>query len=425
MVRVRGLLGVDPRSVPLPLGTEVSATVARPGPGGGRVVPQGAVGRVLGVDGEEVRVQVVGVGEVVYPRGELIPRKMGQLRFAARRADAETKLRPCVVLEAAVGSRAWGLSEAGSDFDTRGVFLFPFPWTTGLANPPDVVVSADGNETYWELGRTVRQLLRADPNTLEMLFVPGARAVGPMRGVGERLIAERDAFVSAEIYGSFGRYALSQAKKLEQSLRLARHREMLFKWLGEDPALTLDPLSVRLAVATGDDTPAAILRAREYIKQLYRSLHDQGLIDAADLGAMARSASSASLSSGPSSEPGSLELPRELRPKNAYNLLRLVACAGHWLETGEPLIEVTGPLRDRLLSIKRGEVPLEDALRWTEREAQRLEAARVETKLPPRPDFRRAERLLRDARADAARAFVTHQPGPWGTGAPPPPEAEP
>jgi hypothetical protein len=47
----------------------------------------------------------------------------------------------------------------------------------------------------------VHQAVRADPNTLELLFVPTARAVDP---IGEWLLEARDAFVSADLFGSFG-----------------------------------------------------------------------------------------------------------------------------------------------------------------------------------------------------------------------------
>ena len=412
-IEVKGLGALDPRAVPLPAGTEVSTTVDRPAPSGDRVVPQGAVGRVARIDGDRVTVLVIGVGEVEYARSEVLPRKQGQLRFAARRAEAEAALGPCAILEAVVGSRAWGLAEEGSDTDVRGAFLFPFPWTTGLVEVPDVWVSADGSRTFWELGRTVRQLLRADPNTLEMLFVPTVEAKTP---VGALLLAEREAFVSAEIYGAFGRYALSQAKKLSQSLRLARHRALLIEWLAIEPTLSLDAAAARLASETlGGAGRAEVMRAKEYIKQLYRSMYDQGLIEAAELAALGRFAATRA---------AELELPRELRPKNAYNLLRLVSSAVTWLETGAPLIETRGALRDRLLAIKRGEVPLETALEWTEAEAERLEAARERTVLPPRPDVARAERVLRAAREEAARHFLEARPGPWGVDAPPPPAPE-
>jgi len=52
----------------------------------------------------------------------------------------------------------------GSDTDVPGLFALPFPWTVGLAEPPLDLVSADGSTTLWEVGKAVRQALRADPN---------------------------------------------------------------------------------------------------------------------------------------------------------------------------------------------------------------------------------------------------------------------
>jgi hypothetical protein len=412
--RIDGLAGLDPAAVPLPTGTDVATTVDRPTPDGARVVPQGAVGRVVAIDGARVTVRIVGVGPVEYARHELRPRRAGQLRFASRRAEAEAALAPCRVLVATVGSRAWGLSDEGSDTDRRGVFLWPFEWTSGLADPPDVVVSADGSETYWELERVVRQALRADPNTLEMLFVP---EIEVRDEVGEALLRARDAFPSMAIYGAFGRYALSQAKRLDQSRRLAEHRVLVLEWLRADPDLSLDAIAARLARETlgGEDKPR-VLRAKDYVKQLYRSLHDQGRIPRNELSALVELAR----------DPGAtLDLPRELRPKNAYNLLRLVATAVRWLETGAPSLVVEGELRDRLWAIKRGEVPLATALAWTEAEAKKLERARAHSRLPAAPDLERADALLRHARQLAAQRWLDAEPGPWGSDAPPPPAPGP
>jgi hypothetical protein len=98
-LRLRNLEQLDERAVPLPHGTEVVTRVDRVL--GERRVPQGSIGRITkvdGVDGDVLEVTVVGVGVVRYARGELSPRRVGQVRFAHRRADAWAALRPCVVL---------------------------------------------------------------------------------------------------------------------------------------------------------------------------------------------------------------------------------------------------------------------------------------------------------------------------------------
>jgi len=387
----------------LPSGTEVTTQVERLV--GGRSVPAGAVGRVVGGDGEQYDVLLIGVGTGRYAQGELVPRRAGQARFAVRRETAWAALRPGVVLEAIVGSHAWGLANERSDTDVRGVFVLPFSWTVGLEAPPEDLTSADGSIGFWEIGKAIRQALRADPNTLELLFVSSVRPLDP---IGADLLAERDAFVSAEIYKSFGRYALSQLKKLHQSQRLAAHRELVFEWLHAEPGATLDAVGARLAAAAGVSEAAG----KEHVKQLYASLYDQGLLAERSFAALAALV-------GPGAPP--LEPARELRPKNAYNLLRLLHTAIGWLREGSPRLVVEGAFRDELLAVKRGDVALAEVVRRAEEMTPELEAARHATRLPPRGDVARADALLRRIRTEAARRFIAAEPGPLGRDAPPPP----
>lgn len=428
-LRLGGLSDLDPALVPLPAGTEVVTRVDRAIDGGdgddhrddhgdgrrdGDVRPQGATGRVVAVHaragGDHVEVQFLDGRRATYLRAEVTPRKLGVQRYAQRRAAAWEQLRACTVLDAVVGSRAWGVASDGSDEDHRGVFVLPLPWTTGLADPPLDLVSLDGSRAYWELGKAIRQALRADPNTLEMLFA-APEVVDPL---GAELVAMRAGFVSQELYGSFGRYALSQLDRLEHNQRLAEHRVVVIGWLREDPALELDAAAARLADTARIAAPtraAAVARARDYLKQLYRSLYDQGLIAANDWASLRAAA------------PAALELPRDLRPKNAYNLIRLLDLAVRWLRGEPPDVRVSDALRPTLLAIKRGDVPMPDVMALARELTPRLEAARAASPLPRHPDVAGAERVLRAAREEAARRYVQREPGPWGRDAPAPPEA--
>jgi hypothetical protein len=405
---------VDPQTVPLPNGTEVVTRVDRALPDG-RVVPQGSLGRVVAREADRLRVRFVAHGELVLGRDELTPRREGQLRFAIKRTAAWQALRPCVVLETVVGSRAWGLAHEGSDVDRRGIFVWPFPWTAGLAEPPSDLVSEDGSETHWEIDKALRQALRCDPNTLETLFVSGARANDP---IGAWILEARDAFPSQAIYGAFGRYALSQLKKLEQTQRLADHREAVVGWLAAEPRLGLDEVAERLAETAG--VPAASerdarLRAKRYVQQLYRSLYDQGLLEQRDFASLVAFAKNRG---GAASA-----LPRTLSPKNAYNLLRLIDAATRWLATGKASLRPEEPLRSELLRIKAGEVALSEVLARAEAMMPALEAARENSALPPEGDVARADALLRRIREEVGRRHFERAPGPLGADAPPLPLA--
>jgi hypothetical protein len=408
-LRLGGLVDVDPATVQLPVGTEVTTRVDR-AVDGGEVRTQGATGRVAALDGDRVEVVFVDGKRATYLRAEVMPRKLGELRYAHRRAAVWDELLPCVVLDALVGSRAWGVAGEGSDEDHRGVFVLPAPWTVGLVDPPLDLISADGSSTYWELGKAIRQALRADPNTLEMLYASPS-VVDPL---AEPLIAMRDGFLSQEIYGSFGRYALSQLDRLEHNQRLAEHRAIVLGWLHDDPSLGIDAAAARLADSARVEAPTrgdAVQRARDYLKQLYRSLYDQGAIPANDWVSLRVAAR------------GELALPRDLRPKNAYNLLRLLDLAIRWLRGEPPDVRVSDELRPLLLAIKAGEVAMAEVMARARELVPALDSARETSPLPKHPDVAAADRVLRDARLEAARRWISRADDAWGTRAPLPPEA--
>ncbi len=409
--RVAGLQNVDPASVALPHGTEVTTRVARMA--SERRLPKGVIGRVVRARDAGFDVQIVGVGEVWYARDELAPRRTGQVEFAVRREAAWEALRPCVVLQTTVGSRAWGLATDASDTDVRGVFALPFSWTLGLVDAPKDLISADSSQMFWEVHKTIGQALRADPNTLEMLFVPGAEATDD---IGQWLLDAREAFVSKQIFGSFGRYALSQLDRLERTQRLAEHRDELLKWLQETPSPGLDEVARRLSTISPRQYPTAAdaeLGARTYVKQLYRSLWDQGLLGRNDFEALAQYARE-----GGRRPPES----RELRPKNSYNLLRLLVLATGWLKTGVPQFEATGAFRDRLMDIKSGRVALDEVLREAQAYGPELEAAKLASVLPEHPDVRKAHHLAVRVGESLAQRWVAKVPGVFGADAAVPPD---
>jgi hypothetical protein len=421
-LRLGGLADLDPEAVPLPIGTDVTTRVDRV-VDDGELRPQGASARVAKLDGDRVEVVFLDGKRATYLRSEVVPRKLGVARYAQRRAAAWDALAPNIVIDTLVGSRAWGVADETSDTDRRGVFVLPMQWTIGLVDPPLDLVSADGSQTYWEIAKAIRQALRADPNTLEMLFADPV----VVHRLGEPLVANRDCFLSHEIYGAFGRYALSQLDRLEHNQRLAEHRSTIIGWLRDDPSLELDAAAERLADSARVQAPTrqdAVNRARDYIKQLYRSMYDQGLIAANDWISLRAAAKSEWSEAGERPRARiDLELPRDLRPKNAYNLIRLLDLAIRWLSGEPPTVRVSEAIRPTLISIKKGEVPMPDVMALARELTPKLEAARQASPLPRHPDVARAEKVLRAARSGAARRWAEPSDDAWGTCAAEPPEA--
>lgn len=79
-------------------------------------------------------------------------------------------------------------------------------------------------------------------------------------------------------------------------------------------------------------------------------MYDQGAIAANDWASLRAAAGT------------HLELPRDLRPKNAYNLIGLLDTAIRWLGAEPPDVRVSEALRSTLLAIKRGELPMPEVM---------------------------------------------------------------
>jgi predicted nucleotidyltransferase len=71
--------------------------------------------------------------------------------------------------------------------------------------------------------------------------------------------------------------------------------------------------------------------------------------------------------------------------KQAMHMIRLLFAGAHVLRTGEVLVDVAS-LRDRLLAVRRGEVPWERVAGWAAELLADLATAAAETRLPEQPD---------------------------------------
>ncbi|MFI6515865.1 DNA polymerase beta superfamily protein [Spirillospora sp. NPDC050679] len=85
------------------------------------------------------------------------------------------------------------------------------------------------------------------------------------------------------------------------------------------------------------------------------------------------------------------------RWKHVMHMLRLLISGRHLLEHGEPLVDV-GDLRDRLLAVRRGEVPWDEVTAWRESLTGSLDGALERSPLPDDPDRDRIEDFLYSVR---------------------------
>ncbi|MFF8832730.1 DNA polymerase beta superfamily protein [Streptomyces sp. NPDC015131] len=89
------------------------------------------------------------------------------------------------------------------------------------------------------------------------------------------------------------------------------------------------------------------------------------------------------------------------RWKHAMHLLRLLMSCRDLLRTGELVLDVGGE-RERLLAVRRGEVPWPSVEAWMARLAGEADEAGARSPLPPGPDRRAVEDFLFRVRRESA-----------------------
>jgi hypothetical protein len=90
-----------------------------------------------------------------------------------------------------------------------------------------------------------------------------------------------------------------------------------------------------------------------------------------------------------------------VRWKHAMHLLRLLLTGAVTLRTGRVPVRVEGQ-RERLLSVKRGEMPWPEVDAWRKDLHRDFECALTETNLPERPDYEAANEFLLKSRRQRA-----------------------
>jgi predicted nucleotidyltransferase len=296
----------------LPVGTQVVALVEVKGPDGKGAHPRGAVGVVVQAPADcwhAYRVRFPDGFETSFKRQELsvlAHYKQDQIGQGDGGPMAEYDLYRHVIYRCVVGSRAYGLDDADSDTDRRGVYLPPAEMHWSLFGVPEQLENLETEETYWELQKFVTLALKANPNVLECLYTPIIEHATPL---ARELLGMREAFLSRTVYQTYNGYVLSQFKKLQADVR---NRGQV-KW------------------------------------------------------------------------------------KHVMHLIRLLLAGVTVLREGVVPVHV-GENRDRLLAIKRGELPWDEVEAWRLDLHKQFDAAAVATTLPERPDYERANEFLVRAR---------------------------
>lgn len=182
---------------------------------------QGSVGVIVKAptdNSHAYRVRLPNSSDVTLHRHEFSIRKHFQAEGLqqAEHELAELNLYDHVIYRCIIGSRAFGLDDANSDTDKRGIYLPPAHLHWSLYGIPEQLDNQDTQECYWELQKFLILALKANPNVLECLYTPLVELATPL---AEELLTMRSIFLSQLIYQTYNGYVMSQFKKMEQDLR--------------------------------------------------------------------------------------------------------------------------------------------------------------------------------------------------------------
>ncbi len=215
-----------------------------------------------------------------------------------------------VIFQCIIGSQAYGLADAESDVDRRGIYLPPARLHWSLHGVPEQLECHETQEAYWEIQKFVILALKANPNVLECLYCPLVEKATPL---AEQLLAMRSIFLSRLVYQTYNGYVMSQFKKMQADIR------------------------------------------------------NQG----------------------------------QVKWKHVMHLIRLLISGVHVLREGIVPVQVSDEFKDKLLAIKRGEMPWEETESWRRSLHKEFDRAMEQSKLPERPNYEAANEFLVTARRAA------------------------
>jgi hypothetical protein len=203
------------------VGTQVVTQVDIPGSAGLVLHPRGTVGVVVKSPSDldhSYRVRFPDGFEAALKRSEvtMLARfkegEIGDNALAGDRADLYRR----VIYRCVIGSQAYGLADADSDVDRRGIYLPTADQHWSLYGVPEQLENHETQEAYWEIQKFLVLALKANPNVLECLYTPLVEKATPL---AEELLAMRSSFLSRLVYQTYNGYVMSQFKKMQADIR--------------------------------------------------------------------------------------------------------------------------------------------------------------------------------------------------------------
>jgi uncharacterized protein len=203
------------------VGTQVVTLVDIPGSAGLVLHPRGTVGVVVKAPTDHEHSY-----RVRFPDGLEAPLRRSEVTMLAQLKEgeigdighsvAQTDLYERVIYRCVIGSQAYGLADAESDVDRRGIYLPSADLHWSLYGVPEQLENHETQEAYWEIQKFLVLALKANPNVLGCLYTPLVEKATPL---ADALLGMRSIFLSRLVYQTYNGYVLSQFKKMQADIR--------------------------------------------------------------------------------------------------------------------------------------------------------------------------------------------------------------
>lgn len=118
-----------------------------------------------------------------------------------------------ILLNAIVGSQAYGTNTPDSDIDTKGVYLQDPMEVLGMEYKEQI--NLDKDSCLYEVRRFLQLLCSGNPTMLELLYIP-EDCILEKHPLWDIISKHRSAFLTKQCYFSFAGYAYQQVEKAKR-----------------------------------------------------------------------------------------------------------------------------------------------------------------------------------------------------------------
>ena len=353
-----------------------------------------------------------------------LPRTIEELKADARNP---------IIYESIVGSKAYGTSLETSDTDVKGIFALPASDYLSLNEAPPQISDAKGDTVYYALHRFLELALGANPNIIELLFMP-QECIKTQTPALDLLHKSRSLFITKKAYESHIGYALAQIKKARGQNKWINNPQSKerpsvedFCWLIPRDEKGQMPYRPKTLAESGINLKHCHVAAVEHSPSMYRLYHygpqakgvfrgdklvcepipiedesekcigllslneqayDRAVRDHANYWTWKENRNEARWESQEKGE-------TDYDAKNMMHTFRLLLSGQSILKTGKPRVRFEGEDQQFLLDTRQGKFAYDDLITRAEHLVKELTILKAQSTLPEAPDFEKAEALLK------------------------------